>query len=125
MALMLTALLGGLRSAAPFDDFLYPSAEAREMAGLTPPAACANASGWAVVFAPPSDAAPGGPPCVLERSFEQWGVMAQRGVRAQRSVARAQAAGPALVPRSRTSCRRSTRTRSRGARSRPAATRRP
>ena len=76
MALLLTALLGGLRPAAPFDDFLYPSAEAGEMAGLTPPAACANASGWAVVFVPPSDVAPGGPPCVLERSFEQWGVMA-------------------------------------------------
>jgi hypothetical protein len=97
MALPLLLLVGVLCSLADgvsldaaddWDDFHYPLEEALEMAGVVSPTACANGSGWSVVFqaaAAPSDAAAGSGQapatrlCVLERSFKQWGLMALLG----------------------------------------------
>ena len=56
-------------SAPAYNDFHYPTEEASEMAGVKAPTACSGGGGWSAVFQGPDV-------CVLERSFEQWGLMA-------------------------------------------------
>ena len=67
LCMMLLALPA--QAALPhYNDFHYPLEEPIEMASVSPPRACAAADGWSLVFS-------GAAVCVLERSFEQWGLI--------------------------------------------------
>ena len=78
--LLVAMLLVAAAAPSPprFNDFHYPDEEPREMATVVPPVTCANTSGWAVVFDPADGSVAGAHslPCVLERSFTQWGLIA-------------------------------------------------